>query len=224
MRKLFHKGIKLWESEISLRIFFVSILILNFILTPISSSHESGAFVARIFYFFLIISGAYALIKNKAFVYSVIAFSMAAFVVWLVSNGNNIIWLNVLDGFSQVLFYLIFLFLILVKVFKDGIFSFQKLEGAITGYLLIGNMFASLYFTMNVIYGAQTFHMPGDMHIASFTYFSYTTLTTMGYGDIIPIHPFARSMSNLEAVIGQLYPAILIARLLSMESFRSSKS
>jgi voltage-gated potassium channel Kch len=48
-------------------------------------------------------------------------------------------------------------------------------------------------------------------------YFSFVTLTTVGYGDIIPVHPFARALTNIEAVIGQLYPATLLARLVTLE-------
>jgi hypothetical protein len=222
MKKLFHKGIKFWESEISLRIFFFTIIILNFVLTPLSSSHESGTFIARSFYLFLIISGSYALIKSRLITFIIISFSLVAFVVWFLSFGNNIIWLSILDGFLQVVFYFLFLFLILIKVFKGGVFSIQRLEGAMTGYLLIGNLFATLYYTINLILGPNTFHIPGGEHIANFTYFSFTTLTTLGYGDIVPVHSIVRSMSNLEAVIGQLYPAVLIARILSLENLKSS--
>lgn len=223
MKKLFHKGIKFWESEISLRIFFFTIIILNFVLTPLSSSHESGTFIARSFYLFLIISGSYALIKSRVITFIIISFSIVAFIVWFLSFGNNIIWLSILDGFLQVVFYFLFLFLILIKVFKGGVFSTQRLEGAMTGYLLIGNLFATLYYTINLILGPNTFHIPGGEHIANFTYFSFTTLTTLGYGDIVPVHSIVRSMSNLEAVIGQLYPAVLIARILSLENLKSSE-
>jgi hypothetical protein len=48
-------------------------------------------------------------------------------------------------------------------------------------------------------------------------YFSFATLTTVGYGDIAPVAPIARSLSNLEALIGQLYPAIVLARLVSLQ-------
>ena len=223
MKKLFHKGIKFWESEISLRIFFFTIIILNFVLTPLSSSHESGTFIARSFYLFLIISGSYALIKSRRITYIIISFSFIAFIVWLLSNGNNIVWLNVLDGLLQVMFYTVFLLLILIKVFKGGVYSLQRIEGAMTGYLLIGNLFATLYYTINLILGPKTFHILGGEHIANFMYFSFTTLTTLGYGDITPLHPIVRSMSNLEAVIGQLYPAVLIARILSLENLKSSE-
>jgi hypothetical protein len=56
---------------------------------------------------------------------------------------------------------------------------------------------------------------------ASFTssaiYFSFVTLTTVGYGDIVPVHPIARSLCNLEAICGQLYPATLLARIVTLE-------
>jgi Ion channel len=48
-------------------------------------------------------------------------------------------------------------------------------------------------------------------------YFSFTTLTTVGYGDVIPMHPLTRGLSNLEAVVGQLLPATLIARMVTLE-------
>jgi Ion channel len=48
-------------------------------------------------------------------------------------------------------------------------------------------------------------------------YFSFATLTTTGYGDVSPVHPIARSLCNLEAIFGQLYPATLLARLVTLE-------
>ena len=55
-------------------------------------------------------------------------------------------------------------------------------------------------------------------------YFSFVTLTTTGYGDIVPVHAGARSLANLEAFIGQLYPAVLLARLVSLELTSGSKT
>jgi hypothetical protein len=48
-------------------------------------------------------------------------------------------------------------------------------------------------------------------------YLSFVTLTSTGYGDIIPVHPFARSLCNIESIVGQLYPATLLARLVTLE-------
>src|SRR6202040_2766964 len=57
----------------------------------------------------------------------------------------------------------------------------------------------------------------GPDELATMLYFSLTTLTTTGYGDIVPVDPFARSLANLESVIGQFYLAITVARLVTLE-------
>ena len=58
----------------------------------------------------------------------------------------------------------------------------------------------------------------GDQQEVAVTlYFSLTTLTTTGYGDIVPVDPFARSLANLESVVGPIFLAISVARLVSME-------
>jgi len=56
-----------------------------------------------------------------------------------------------------------------------------------------------------------------DAVVPLLRYYSFVTLTSLGFGDITPVHPVARSMTVLEALIGVLYPAVLIARLVSLE-------
>ena len=51
---------------------------------------------------------------------------------------------------------------------------------------------------------------------SNFIYFSFVTLTSTGYGEIVPVDPIARSLCNIEGIIGQLYPATLLARLVSL--------
>ena len=53
--------------------------------------------------------------------------------------------------------------------------------------------------------------------LQALAYFSYVTLTTVGYGDITPVHPTARMLAIGEALVGQLYPAVLIGRLVSLQ-------
>jgi hypothetical protein len=59
---------------------------------------------------------------------------------------------------------------------------------------------------------------------AALTYFSFATLTTTGYGDLVPVHPLARSLANLEAVIGQLFPATLLARIVALHLEHSRRA
>ena len=57
----------------------------------------------------------------------------------------------------------------------------------------------------------------GEVKSDAFRYFSIVTLTTLGYGDITAVHPVARSVVMMEALLGQLYPTILIARLVTLQ-------
>jgi Ion channel len=91
--------------------------------------------------------------------------------------------------------------------------------GAILLYLAIGLTFAALYAFVGVSTDAFSGMAVKDSPTLSSTmiYFSFGTLTTAGSGDIVPLNAFARSLSNVEAMIGQLYPATLLARLVTLE-------
>ncbi len=216
MNKLLKKFVEFWESEFSLTIFFVSIILLNFVIIPLSDHFDSGSIVEKTLYLFVIVSGAAALSENKVFKFLVSVFSAVAFVVWLFNRNHSIHWLDIIDASLQAVFFLIMLVLILMKVYKGGVFTMERLGGAVAGFLLTANAFTAIYLMMSLIYGDGVFNVP-NVNIASLNHFSFITITTVGYGDIIPIHPIARSLSNLEAVIGQLYPAVLIARLISLK-------
>lgn len=92
----------------------------------------------------------------------------------------------------------------------------EVLYAAICLYLVIGFLWSHIYLLMQMIDPAS-FHSDSASKLsrADFIYFSYTTLTTVGYGDILPSSRFARSFSIVEALSGQLYIAILISRLVS---------
>jgi hypothetical protein len=106
-------------------------------------------------------------------------------------------------------------------VFGPGQITFRRVVGAVLLYLSIGLVFVALYaFVALSVPEAFTnlVTRQGDFAIAgNLIYFSFVTLTTTGYGDIAPLHPFARSLANTEAIIGQIYPATLLARLVTLE-------
>ena len=106
-------------------------------------------------------------------------------------------------------------------VFSPGKVTFHRIIGAILLYLSIGLVFVGLFsFVALVVPNAfKGLGPPGESFTvaADLIYFSFVTLTTTGYGDIAPVHPYARSLTNIEAIIGQLYPAILLARLVTLE-------
>lgn len=106
-------------------------------------------------------------------------------------------------------------FLRMARVDADTVFA------AINAYLLIGLTFAFAYMVIDVLVPGSFDHsqiLMGDANEAfeSFVYFSYVTLTTLGYGDITPRSLEAGAFVYTEAMLGQLYLAVLVARLVGM--------
>ena len=105
-----------------------------------------------------------------------------------------------------------------INVFARGPVLADRTVGSIVLYLLIGLVWAIIYamvdtFLQAAFAGAGGTH--GDPTV--WVYFSLVTLTTLRYGDITPVARVARSLATLDALIGQLYPAIIIARLVSLQ-------
>ncbi len=105
--------------------------------------------------------------------------------------------------------------------------SFDTVIGAVCGYLLIAYMFTFLYVAIEDVsprafaFAPRPAAVEGATPYGSgtmFMYFSFVTLTTLGYGDILPVHPLARSMVTLEVLSGQLYLAAFVARLVGAMS------
>jgi hypothetical protein len=105
-------------------------------------------------------------------------------------------------------------------VFGPGRVTYHHVMGAVLLYLTVAIIFVALFtFTGSLVPKAFSGLAVEDSPAlaSNLVYFSFTTLTTTGYGDIFPVHPIARSLCNLEGIFGQLYPATLLARLVTLE-------
>ena len=111
--------------------------------------------------------------------------------------------------------------LLLQRTLRRGEINVHRYQGAFATFLLLGVMFAQGYELVAMVEpGAfQVLGAPAtyDTMLPRLLYYSFTTLTTLGYGDITPIHPYARSLAVLESLAGVIYPAVLIARLVSLD-------
>ena len=105
-------------------------------------------------------------------------------------------------------------------LYASGRITFHRLQGAVVVYLslaTIATAFSSVWELVPGAFANLPTAAPGPNEFDTMLYFSLTTLTTTGYGDIVPLNPFARSLANLESVIGPFYLAITVARLVTME-------
>jgi hypothetical protein len=105
-------------------------------------------------------------------------------------------------------------------VFRRGRVNYHRIAGAVLLYLLVAVGFAALFafVGLSIPDAFKGVAFEDNAALASeLFYLSFVTLTTTGYGDIVPLHPLARSLCNVEAIVGQLYPATLLARLVTLE-------
>jgi hypothetical protein len=106
-------------------------------------------------------------------------------------------------------------------VFGPGRVTLHRIQGAIVLYLNCALFFFTIYRLINLLdphaFSGLSQGPEETGSGAGLLYFSFSTLTTGGFGDITPLNPMARSIANLESVIGQLYPATLLARIVSLE-------
>ena len=102
---------------------------------------------------------------------------------------------------------------------RGGRITYHRIVGAILLYLLIAVTFATLFafVGLSISDAFKGIAFEDDSALASsLFYLSFVTLTSTGYGDIVPVHPLARSLCNIESIIGQLYPATILARLVTL--------
>jgi hypothetical protein len=115
---------------------------------------------------------------------------------------------------------LLLIFVVARAVFAPGRVTYHRINGAVLLYLTIGLTFVALFTFVDLLspHAFSGLSDADDQPLASnLIYFSFVTLTSTGYGDIVPVHPIARSLCNIEGIIGQLYPATLLARLVTLE-------
>jgi hypothetical protein len=190
-----------------------------FIIIPLGQGTIFGQVIFLVFYISLLIAGMFLLLKNRGLrIIAVVLLILLALGTLFRSAG-----FAVADNLITTFYCVLLSWVVLRRTFGDGPVTIHRIFGAIVVYLLVSFIFAMLYHSIYLIEGDSAFKGLSSSGRKEFMYFSLTTLTTVGYGDISPALPFSRSLANMEALIGQLYPAILIARLVSME-FESSKT
>ncbi|HXZ80893.1 MAG TPA: potassium channel family protein [Terriglobales bacterium] len=221
MTKPFEVFYRFWLTEWSLSALTATLVIYIFAIYPLHDVGWVGRIVRSIFFTLLLISGVAAVGRITIRSLPVIAIiTLTVLVDWasLVQSGEA---LDILERALFLLSLTILAAIVLARVFAAGRVNIHRIQGAICAFLLLGLMWATAYGIAQIVHpGAIQLppsHTGSGKPGSEFIYYSFVTLTTLGYGDMIPTIPATRSLATLEALVGQLYPAILIARLVSLE-------
>jgi Ion channel len=216
------KMMHFWSEERSLTTLLVLLAINMFILEPVIREGGKVDILRGVFFSMLLLAGLLTMTRYKALQIVFVGFIALTMVVHWTRLALGTQGLIVWDSLFSLVSVLALTGVVLAQVIRGGPVTGHRVRGAVAGYLLLG-------LTCSCAFALIDFLIPGAFQTAAadyqfrqaqpdaFVYFSIVTLTTLGYGDITAVHPVARSVVMMEALLGQLYPAILIARLVTLE-------
>jgi glucan phosphoethanolaminetransferase (alkaline phosphatase superfamily) len=211
---------KSWEN----RFLFVLVAILSFlILSPLLKNFLRVSLLLDIFLTAIFISAIYAVSQKRHYLLIGTLLVLPLLLdTWtkhlLVSPA-----LSFIGTCSGILFFAFLVITIVSFVFKQNTVTLNVINASVVVYLLIAIMWAFLFILVEKVH-------PGSFSIVAnqgeestfhFFYYSFVTITTLGYGDITPVSDIARSLALLEALIGQIYLVVLVARLVGIHIAQS---
>jgi voltage-gated potassium channel Kch len=165
----------------------------------------------------ILLMAALAMEKNRKIIF---IFALVAFITERFSEALDLSYLNALSRSINMIFFVIIVISLILQVARTRKVTAQVILASINGYLLTGILFALMIaLLMWLDPESYSFSRHADFsgrhiyYFSDYLYFGFVTLTTVGYGDVVPLKPLSKSLSNLTSVTGQIYIAVIIAML-----------
>jgi len=157
-----------------------------------------------------------------------VGFALVLMILSWISTPENFPVLNIISKAIAILFFCLVVFSFIMMISRSKQVNTKVILESINGYLLMGIMFA-LLMALVMFFNPDSFRFPdaaarnpeAAKYFSNYIYFTLVSMTTLGYGDIVPVSPAAKSLATFISVSGQLYIAIIIALLVG--KFASQK-
>ncbi len=199
-------------------------LLILFLLGPFFTG-VIGQIITELIFFWMIISLIrtfnlkkrnfllYVAIAGLAFFFSILS-TVYDFPSGLETNLHKFLFI-ISDSINSI-FIIMAIFLLNRKIFLVKKVDNDTIKGGVAIFLLCGVLWTFIYHIVFIL-DSNAFLFSKELEEYNYLfYFSFTTLTTLGYGDVTPANQFAMNLTNLEAIVGMMYPSIFIARLVSL--------
>ena len=185
---------------------------------PVFENNKEFKFILDIFFSIILIAGIFAVSQKKRSTVIALSLAIPTLVAIWTRELTGGITIEVFSSALSVTFLSYTLIVLLSFLLKSKRVTPDVIYAALIGYLLMGLMWAGIYSLIDTITPGSfdVLHGWSENPRLVYLYFSYVTLTTLGYGDITPLTALAYSFSILEAIIGQIYLTVLVARLVGM--------
>jgi len=213
------KRAEFWSGDLGLTLLTISVAVLIFVVTPLREAGLPGRIGCYLIVMGLMISGALAVKRSGVFTWVLIVAVLVSAVILVAGRFHPTPALHVAGSALVTATLVLYIRVVLVVMFRGGPVTWVRIQGGICAYLLLGLAWASLFELLEQVHpGSFRFvSAPADLDqlTSKLTYYSFATLTTVG-SEISAVHPFARSLTIAEAIVGQLFPAIFIGALVAI--------
>jgi voltage-gated potassium channel Kch len=177
---------------------------------------------------FIFLLSALALSKDRSKVFN---FAVTVVIIEWLAELLKLSLLSTLSFIANIVFFDLIVILFILQIARAKTVTPQVIMESINGYLMLGMSFSILIALVCVI-DPNAFNFkhlsetmdPAISYVSNYIYFGFVTLSTLGYGDVVPLTPAARSLAIFTSITGQMYIAIIIAALVSKYLGHSNKS
>lgn len=205
--------LRFWQEDRGLSIFLALLVMVIFVLPVLPMPGSTARFASNLAFSALLIAGA---ISSGQWRWMRIIVVLALLVRWVAAALSSEA-LDVMREASTLLMFALFAIVVAERAYRSGPVTQHRIKGAVAVFLLLGLVWAHAYELLHLLRPTAFSGALGEAGSQTWIYYSFVTLTTMGYGDITPVHPVARSLAISEALIGQLYVATTLARLVALQ-------
>jgi hypothetical protein len=213
-----------WQSQANLSFFLFLLVVVTFVLPSMGFEKSNLPIYSDIAFSFALVVGAAIGWENRTLFALTSLVSIVAIVVWwatLWMRTNPLMLWRASTGLAAILMITAVL---LWQVFRSGPVTAMRVQGALAAYLCLGFAWAHAYHIAALLDPGAFNGAGSDVSaVTSWVNYSLGMLTTVGYQGILPVHPVAHTLGSGEAVTGQLYLAVLVARLVSMQVSTAEK-
>lgn len=193
-----------------------------FVLNPFFVETQYDMYIFGGLFSIIIIFCVYSIKHSKALLFTTIIFALLAFFgnwVTILTEYNKVY--VVIDYIVSIAFLSLITFIVIKYVIEEQKITVNTLLGAVCGYLLIGLTWSFIHLLIFILDPAAYSMSAEDLKSSevrsmNFIYYSFVTISTLGYGDIAPVSSIAKTFSWLEAVTGQIYLTVWIAQLVGL--------
>jgi Ion channel len=196
-------------SDVTLSVFLVLLLATTLMAGPLRE--VGAAWLLTALRLLALVAGVAAVVPERGFAVAAAIAALGAACAHVVSDERGPVLLG-----ARVVFFAVVAAALLVRVFRPGRVSVHRLLGAVAVYVLLAVAWGTAYQLVVALRPDAIRGASGLPSLDEAMWLSFITITTTGYGDVLPVAALPRSLAALEAMVGVLYPAILISRLVSL--------